>query len=115
MREFTTTEGKTLLRLSRWTRVHCDVVSKRHPLHYYSEPDSEYPGKGILFWFRFNGKKYALDQFICMNGMWATPVMFEDETGKLNYLSGYDSEDYYNPIMIEVSDDGEHVRVYQYL
>lgn len=39
--------------------------------------------------------------------------MWKDEDGKIHYLSGYDSEDYYNPIMIESSEYCEYVRVYQ--
>ena len=39
--------------------------------------------------------------------------MWEDENGKLQYLSGYDSENYYNPIMIEFSEACEYVRVYK--
>lgn len=114
MKTFTTTDGKTLVRLSRWIKLHYDDVSKRHPLYYYADIDSS-DDSALLVWFQFRGKKYALEQFIRMGGMWASPVMFEDETGKLNHLSGYDCTDYYNPIMIELSEDGEYVRVYQYL
>lgn len=115
MKEFTTTDGRTLMRLSRWIHIRNNIVSKKHTLACYGNQVEEDDTHVYLDWFQFNGKKYALGQFICMNGMWANPVMFEDETGKLNYLSGYDCEDYYNPIMIELSDGGEYVRVYQYL
>lgn len=114
MKTFTTTDGKTLVRLSRWIKLHYEYVSKKHSLYDYADTDSS-DDMVLLIWFQFRRKKYAMNQFICMNGVWANPVMFEDETGKLNYLSGYDCEDYYNPIMIELSEDGEYVRVYQYL
>lgn len=124
MKEIVTKEGRTLLRLSRWIKVQQGYnITPRHSLYdYCTDENGFYPGQSMfnpengtfLDFFRFNGRKYAINQFIIFGGiMGGYPPMWEDEDGKIHYLSGYDSEDYYNPIMIESSECCEYVRVYQ--
>ena len=124
MKEIVTKEGRTLLRLSRWIKVQQGYnITPRHSLYdYCTDENGFYPGQSMfnpengtfLDFFRFNGRKYAINQFIIFGGcMGGYPPMWEDEDGKIHYLSGYDSEDYYNPIMIESSEYCEYVRVYQ--
>lgn len=124
MKEIVTKEGRTLLRLSRWIKVQQGYnITPRHSLYdYCTDENGFYPGQSMfnpengtfLDFFRFNGRKYAINQFIIFGGcMGGYPPMWEDEDRKIHYLSGYDSEDYYNPIMIESSEYCEYVRVYQ--
>ena len=124
MKEIVTKEGRTLLRLSRWIKVQQGYnITPRHSLYdQCTDENGFYPGQSMfnpengtfLDFFRFNGRKYAINQFIIFGGcMGGYPPMWEDEDGKIHYLSGYDSEDYYNPIMIESSEYCEYVRVYQ--
>lgn len=124
MKEIVTNEGRTLMRLSRWIKVRQEYnITPRHSLYdYCTDENGFYPGQSMfnpengtfLDFFRFNGRKYAINQFIIFGGiMGGYPPMWEDEDGKIHYLSGYDSEDYYNPIMIEPSEYCEYVRVYQ--
>ena len=124
MKEIVTKEGRTLLRLSRWIKVQQGYnITPRHSLYdYCTDENGFYHGQSMfnpengtfLDFFRFNGRKYAINQFIIFGGcMGGYPPMWEDEDGKIHYLSGYDSEDYYNPIMIESSEYCEYVRVYQ--
>ena len=40
-------------------------------------------------------------------------MMFENEDGKTSFIAGYDSQNCFNPILIEVDDCGEYVRVYE--
>ena len=60
-------------------------------------------------YFRFGGRAYAINQFFRLD----FPIFFENEEGKTTYLSGYDSENYYNPLLIELDDCGEFVRLYE--
>lgn len=124
MKEIVTTDGKTLLRLSRWIKIQQAYnVTPRHCLYDYCTDENGYcPGQSrfnpengtFLDFFRFNGGTWALNRFIRFGGiMGGVPPMWEDEHGTLHYLSAYDSEDYYNPIMIELSEECEYVRVYQ--
>lgn len=124
MREIVTKEGRTLRRLSRWIKVQQEYnITPKHSLYDYCTDESGYhptqskfnPENGtFLDYFRFQGRKWAIGQFIQFGGMMGGyPPMWEDEDGKLQYLSGYDSENYYNPIMIEFSEACEYVRVYQ--
>ena len=124
MKDIVTTDGKTLMCLSRWIKVYQVYnITPKHCLYdYCTDENGFFPGQSrfnpddgtFLDFFRFNGRKWAINQFIAFGGMMGgVPPMWEDEHGQLRCLSGYDSENYYNPIMIELSEDGEHVRVYQ--
>lgn len=57
--------------------------------------------------FEYNGKRYWLSDFIRTHnnpcGGMKTP----------DYIHGYYSKDYYNPIFIEIHDTGDAVRVYE--
>ena len=114
-----TTEGKTIYRRSRWIKIqHSYNVSKRNGLYYYATDENGYtegsaqfdPENGLyLDFFRYGGRNYAINQFLRLD----FPIMWNDEDGKTQFLSGYDSENYYSPIMIEIADDGETVRIYE--
>lgn len=59
-------------------------------------------------YFNFKGKKYMLDNFVrCHNNPWVLDTYPE-------YIHGYDPTEYYNPLFIEISKDGEAVKVYEY-
>ena len=113
MKRFATTNGKEIVRLSRWIRIeYAYNVTERHSLHYYAEDTGD--GGNALTFFRWNGRKWALCQFYRFGTMFtpdAPPMWYEK--GKLQYIAGYDAENYYNPVMIELSEDCEYVRVYQ--
>ena len=123
MKQFTTTDNRNIMRVSRWISIkHNYNPNKRNNLWYYvtdgngyREGQAGYDKTAGLYldYFIFQGRKYAINQFLNLNNpFYCIPVMFY-ENGKLQYLSGYDSENYYNPIMIELSEDGEQVRIYQ--
>lgn len=118
------TDGKIIYRKSRWIKRQekCNV-SKRNGLYYYATDENGYhsgqagfnPENGLfLDYFRWNGRNYAIEQFFRLNSMFC-PLSYcwEDKQGKLNFLSGYDSENYYNPILIEIDETGEYIRVYE--
>ena len=118
------TDGKVIYRKSRWIKRRTNYnPNKRNSLYYYATDGNGYrdgqtgfnPQTGLyLDYFRFGGRNYAIEQFFRLGSMFCpTEYCWEDREGKLNFLSGYDSENYYNPILIEISECGEYIRVYE--
>ena len=101
--------GRKYERVSRWIKVYYDYITKRHSLADYADFYDSEDGKGLLNWFQYNGKKYAVGQFLKL----AYPYFYKNEDGKISFLCGYDCENYYNPLLIEIDDDGESVRLYR--
>lgn len=111
-------DGRTIERVSRWVQVrHNYAPNKRNPLWYYVmdgcgylEGQKEFdPESGLyLDYFRWNGRNWAIEQFFRET----VPTMWEED-GKLHWIAGYDSENYYNPILIEFDECCENVRVYE--
>ena len=112
------------MRLSRWISIrHNYDPHKRNKLWDYVIDEQGYSpdhcgfnpdGNLVLDYFIYNGQTYALNQFMRVDSPFS-PVryFFEDENGKKSYLSGYDTEAYYNPIYIEFDDEYERVRLYR--
>lgn len=114
-------------RVSRWISVkHNYNPSKRNSLYYYvtdgygyksgeSKFDPENNGGAYLDYFTWNGRNYAVEQFLALGNPFWNPVTYsyEDADGKKCYLSGVEMENYYNPIYVEFDECCEMVRVYQ--
>lgn len=99
---------KNLKRVSRWITVDCIEVTKKHSLYYYGE-DTE-NGKRTVYVFRYNGRLYALDQFLNRYGM----MGFDKECNEYPaFICGYDGENYYNPLLMEIDEYGEKVRLWE--
>ena len=127
MKQFKTVDGKnTVTRLSRWIQIKQNYnVNKRNSLYEFSTDengykpgDSEYnPANGTyLDYFRFNGRNYAIEQFIALGSVWCSgsPYEFTDTDGKSTFIHAVDYYgDLYNPLYIEVDECGERVRVYK--
>lgn len=117
-KEFETQNGTKIYRVSRWIKIQQAYnITKRNSLYYYATDENGYregqnnfnPENGLYCdFFKWRGRKYAIEQFLRLD----YPIFFNDTDGKLNYLSGYDSENYYNPILIELDNCCEYVRVY---
>ena len=118
-KEIVTKGGSTIRRISRWIKIRQNYSpNKRNPLWYYvtdgngyREGEEKFNIDSGLFldYFVWNGRKWAIGQFLHLS----YPMMWEDENGKICWISGYDSEDYYNPILIELDENCEMVRVYE--
>lgn len=118
------TGTRDFVRVSRWIKVKTNYSPcKRNPLWDYVQDGNGYksyqedfdPESGLfLDYFTFNGKNYALEQFMLLGNPFFTAVSYEyEEDGKLCFLSGVDGEDYFKPIYIEMDEYVEHVRVYE--
>lgn len=98
---------KDLKKVSRWISVKGLEVTEKHSLYCYGE-DTE-NGKRYVYTFRYNGRLYALDQFLNRFGIMGFDKKCEEYPA---FISGYDSENYYNPLLIEIDEYGEKVRLY---
>lgn len=106
MKIFLTNQGYKVERVSRWIRIDYRFVTKNHSLYYYSD-------NGDLVYFKFGGRRYALGQFMRFDiGPGAKNPVIHDK-GEDIILSGYDSTEYYKPLMIEINKTGEAVRLYR--
>ena len=109
-------------RVSRWKKVYAEHVTPRHSLFDYATDESGNapgnsnfdPDTATVTFFRHNGRKYAVSEFIAFGNSFWNPVLYsyEDENGKLCILSGT-NQDFWNPLFVELDECGEYVRVYQ--
>ena len=110
-----TKEGYTFTRVSRKIAIKGAYITKRHSLYDYGDDgDTDEAGRVWVYYFRYGGRTYALSQFLRMGTMWAGVAPYEyDDNGETSYICGYDGENYYNPLYIEILDDGETIRLYE--
>lgn len=123
MKKIVTTDGQTILRVSRWISIrHAYDASKRHSLAYYitdgygrrsNDPKYDPSAGTYLDYFVWGGKKWALDQFLRCGSMFCPTEIRWEENGEIRCIAGIDAENYINPIMIELDECCEHVRVYR--
>ena len=127
MKQFRTVDGKnTVTRLSRWIQVKQNYsVNKRNSLYAFSTDENGYkPGQSeynpangtYLDYFRFNGRNYAIEQFIVLGSVWCggESYEFKDTDGKSTFIGAVDFYgDLYEPLYIELDESGERVRVYK--
>ena len=59
----------------------------------------------LSFWF--NNRRYYMNDFIRVHN---NPWIYDDYP---EYIHGYESENYYNPLYIELLEDNEHINVYE--
>lgn len=100
---------KELKRVSRWIRIDSLEVTKKHSLYYYADKDDAYNGKYTVLAFSYKNRWYALGQFLNRFGM----LGFDKDCKEYPaFISGYDGENYYNPLLMEMDEYGEKVRLY---
>ena len=113
-------------RVSRWIKLKTNYnPTKKNALWDYVQDEMGYrtcqkdfnPDSDLfLDYFTFNGKNYALEQFIGIGSI-ADAIGHHEgyvENKTKHYLSGYDEQDYFHPLFIEIDEYGEHVRCYRY-
>lgn len=126
MKTIVSTDGRKYERVSRWITWRTNYnPSKRNSLwdyvtdgyghHPYS--DEFNPANDLyLDYFRYNGRTYALEQFYTLGSAWfgSTPIMYEDENGKLGVIGAVDMEgDMFRPLYMEIDEGNERVRLYR--
>ncbi len=116
---------RKFVRVSRWITMKCNYnPTKRNALWDYVQDGSGYhpyqekfnPEEGLfLDYFEFNGRKYALEQFIAIGSIADSIGHAEGyiENNQRYFLNGYDGNDYFHPLYIELDEYGERVRLYE--
>lgn len=99
-----------LKRVSRWISIDCIEVTPKHRLYCYGDKYGEEKGKRSVLVFRHGGKLYALGQFLrtCSSTEW-NKYEYRNEPV---LISGYDSENWYKPLLLEIDDGNGKVRLY---
>lgn len=100
---------KNIIPASRWIRVDYIVITPRHSLWCYADKDDD--GRhGLLGCFRHGGRLYATDQFI---SRWSMSGFDHECKEYPAFIAGYDADgSIYNPYMIQISGDGDRVRLW---
>lgn len=101
---------KELKRVSRWISVDCLNITEKHSLYYYADKEDCYNGKYPVMAFRWNNRWYAIGQFIGRFSMWGFDQKCERYPA---YIHAYDGDgDLYCPLLMEMDEYGEKVRLY---
>jgi hypothetical protein len=103
--------NRKYIRVSRWIKLEYRFVTCRHRLYDYADVTERENGGAWLYMFRHGGRLYALNQFARLG----FPIFYGDAQGKMQYLCGYDTEQWYKPLICEIEDGGECIRLYQEL
>lgn len=98
-------------RVSRWIQVKRIMITKKSHFWDYADSYTEENGKRFIDVFRFNDRLYCISQFLRLSA----PYSFIDTDGKNSFISGYDCTDYYYPLLIEISENGDYIRLYEEL
>lgn len=123
---FISTDGRDeITRVSRWINIRQNYNPRRNNSlwDYVTDGNGAHatsydfnPASGLfLDYFQFNGRNYALEQFIRLDSVWCGcrgGITFQD--GKTEcYICAYDTDgNIYNPLYLELDDSGERVRLY---
>lgn len=126
MKEITSIDGRTFVRLSKWLNLKTNYhPCRRNPLWDYACDENGYhpfqekfnPANGVtLDYFTFRGKDYALEEFYVLGSVWITaqPIMYLDEDGKLGVIGTVCMDgDIYHPYYGEWDEYCERVRIYE--
>ena len=111
---------REIKRVSRWIAIQTNCkVNKNNSLYDYAsdengcsvQSENFNPENGVfLDFFRFNGRTYALNQFLNRFGICGFDFDCEEYP---SFITGYDGTDYYKPLLCELDDCGSRIRLYQ--
>lgn len=101
---------KNLKRVSRWITVNSKMITNRHSLWCYADKEDKNDKNGYILYFRWNGREYAMQQFISRFSMYG----FDKECKEFpSFIHGYDADgNVFRPLLIEIDEHGEKVRLY---
>jgi len=85
-------------RVSRWIKIDYTPTENARPF------------------FRHDNKRYYLDDFLRTGSPWSAGIASEIKAadGETVILAGYEAEQYYKPLFVELDEAGEAARLYRY-
>lgn len=101
--------GFTYIPTSRWIKVRYKDVTKRSVVWDYADHYFASDEVCTVPYFIHKNKQYAIGQFMRLS----YPITYEDKDGKTGVIGGYNSTDWYNPLLLEIHPDGEYVRLWK--
>ena len=102
---------KKLKAISRWITIQCKEVTKKSALYGYGGDDLE-NGKRYVLFFRWHNKEFAFDRFLARFGI----VGFDPDCKEYPaFITGYDGDNYYNPILCSITEYGDKIRLFEEL
>ena len=109
----TTTDGITIQGTGRWIPIHCaPCITARHGLWEYGDDNGD--GTRSAWYFNHYGRRFALGQFFRFDGPWGpSPAPTWADADGLHHMTGIEFDRWHAPLMIEMDDSGEAVRVWQ--
>lgn len=108
-----TTDGRTIQGTGRWISIQCSpAITSRHSLWEYGDDNGD--GTRSLWHFSHYGRRFALGQFYRYGSPWglSNPPTWEEADG-LHHVAGLEEGSWFNPLLIELSECGDAVRVWQ--
>jgi hypothetical protein len=101
---------KELKRVSRWISIKTLCVTHKHSLAFFGDDMECIDGYKVVDAFRWKNRWYAVGQFIGRFSMWG----FDRECERYpSYIHAYDGDgDIYNPLLMEINEDGTAIRLY---
>jgi hypothetical protein len=109
----TTTDGITIQGTGRWISIQlAPAITPRHSLWDYGDDNGD--GTRSAYIFTHYGRRFSLDQFVRFGSVWGAsyPLTWEEADG-LHHMAGYEAHRYDAPLMIELNEYGDAVRVWQ--
>ena len=92
-------------RISNWIHLRYKHITKRHSLYDYADCD------GDLIYFRYNGRDYAMGEFISLGGMIDPMRKGYVYGGEIHPLHAVTLSSL--PLYLELSENAEYVRLYE--
>lgn len=109
----TTKDGRIIQGTGRWIALQCAPgITPRHGLYEYGDDNGD--GTRDAWYFTHYGHRFALGQFFRFGGPWGLShqPMWEEADG-LHHMAGVEADRWDAPLMIELSECCDAVRVWQ--
>lgn len=105
---------KELKKVSRWITINDKMITSRHHLWNYGYNENgdrtDTDKKRYILSFRWNNREYCLEQFL---SRFSFIVGFDQDCKEYpSYITGYDGENYFNPLYCELDEVNLKIRLY---
>lgn len=106
---------KELKKVSRWITINDKRITRRHHLWEYGYNDdgdrTDEDKQRYIMSFKWHNREYSLEQFL---SRFSVMVGFDHDCKEYpSYITGYDGENYFNPLYCELDEVNLKIRLYQ--
>lgn len=104
----TSTDGKQYQIISEWKPIRYMNITHNHSLWDFGE-ETDNKKYRMIAYFDFYNRRYAISQFMRVE----PPIAFYDRLGYMQVISGYDSLGGISPMLLQVNDGGNYMRLFK--